>query len=99
MLMSEIKHYATYDNCDILLECISSATTFFKRQKFENTNHTSYRYPRKQSQSSKSKSLFIDYKLIKKQREEEMEETIRKEIASFQKFLHSPLFNDIKNMI
>ena len=97
--MPEIKNYAAYNNCDILLECISFATTFFKSQGFENSHHTSYRYSRKQSKSSKNKSLFVDYELIKKQREKEMEETMRKEIDSFQKFLHSPLFNDIKNMI
>lgn len=95
MLMNEIKDYAAHDDCDISLECISSAAPFFKKQGFNNTSRASYYYHRPQLLSTKRKSLFVDFALIKEQREEQN----RQEIESMQKFLKSPLFKDIMNMI
>ena len=94
LLINRIKEYASFDNCDIKLECISSAQTFFKKCGFVNTRGTDFNL-KKQNNSSNTGSLFVDYDLIRSQREE----LENKELKSFEKFLKSPLFKEFNNML
>lgn len=93
-LMDEVKDYAATEQCDITLECISSATTFFKRQGFTNTFSSSYAYPKKKALLRRKKTLFPNYELIAQERSRQTDD----EIKSFQKFLKSPLFKEIMNL-
>ena len=93
-LMEEVKSYASSDDCDITLECISKAIGFFKKQGFINKFSSTFFYPRKRTIFPKKKSLFVDYKLI----EQEREEKIKQEQESFQKFLQSQLFKEIMKL-
>lgn len=93
-LMDEVKAYAASDDCSISLECISNGCVFFKKQGFHNSSLTNYTYPRRKSLISKKKSPFVDYDLIEQERTKKVEDDIK----SFQKFLNSPLFNEIMKL-
>lgn len=94
-LMDEVKTYASADSCYINLECISHGCGFFKKQGFKNDYSSDFTYPNKSSSnSSVTDPLFVDYDLI----EQEREEHINQELASFQKFLKSSLFNEIMKL-
>ena len=93
-LMDEVKKYAAAEDCSITLECISNATSFFKKQGFKHQYSSTYTYPRKKILTFPKRSLFVDYVLIVQEREKQNE----REIKSFQKFLESPLFKDIMKL-
>ena len=92
--MNEIKEYALAENCDIKLECISNATTFFEKQGFTNVFSSSYTYPRKKALLRRKATLFPSYDLIRQEKDEKSAQ----EIKSFQKFLESPLFKEIMKL-
>lgn len=94
LLMNEIKEYALAENCDIKLECISNATTFFEKQGFTNVFSSSYTYPRKKALLRRKATLFPSYDLIRQEKDEKSAQ----EIKSFQKFLESPLFKEIMKL-
>ena len=93
-LMDEIKLYASSEDCDITLECISNATHFFSKQGFYNTFSSSYKYSRRKTFLKRKQPLFPSYELIEQERERQKEQ----EIKSFQKFLQSPLFKEIMKL-
>lgn len=93
-LMNEIKKYAAADYCDIALECISSAESFFRKQGFRNVSSSNYIYPRKKALFSVQHKLFADYSII----QQEQKEKDNQELESFQKFLKSPLFKEIMKL-
>lgn len=94
LLLDRIKEYAAVDNCAISLECISLAQTFFENRGFINTGGTKFSF-KKQDKPSNIGSLFVDYDLIRRQREEKENQ----ELKSFEKFLKSPLFKEFNNML
>lgn len=93
-LMSEIKKYAAADKCDIKLECISTSQKFFQKQGFIKKSLSSFYYPRRIIMHKPKTKLFVDYKLI----EEERIINEQQEMQHFEKFLKSPLFNEIMKL-
>ena len=92
--MEEVKKYAATEECDINLECISTATGFFQRQGFVKGHSSSFSYPRKRNLLKRKQPLFPSYELICQEREERN----KNEIKSFKKFLDSPLFKEIMKL-
>lgn len=70
-LMKQIKRHASQDNCEIVLECISSATEFFKKQGFFQRASSTYIRPSKKKFYLQKESLFVDYETIREKRETE----------------------------
>ena len=94
-LMNRIKEYAAQDNCSILLECISVGQKFFEKQGFNNLFSSAYAHPVPKKLISREDSLFVNYELIKQQEIEEQ----KQEQKTFNKFLQSPLFKHIMDMV
>lgn len=94
-LLETIKYYADSEGCNISLECLSSAQSFFSNHGFKkseiNFKYETSNYKEQTTQSP----IFLDYEQIKKENEAEDQ----KRIKEYKKFLSSQLAKDIFNML
>lgn len=105
LLLDIIKELAQRDNCYVKLECINESFSYFKNQGFKNSRGFNFIYEESNNQVQRSsiennliKPIFVDYSIIKQERQRRDEEELRRESESFQKFLKSPLFDYFNNL-
>lgn len=105
LLLDIVKELAQRDNCHVKLECINESFGYFKNQGFKNSRGFNFIYEESKNQVQRSsiennliKPIFVDYSIIKEERQRREEEELSKERESFQKFLKSPLFDYFNNL-
>lgn len=105
ILLDIVKELARRDNCHIKLECINESFKYFENQGFKNSGRFNFIYEERKNQIQKSsiksnfiKPIFVDYSILKEERQRRDEEGLSKEHESFQKFLKSPLFDYFNNL-
>lgn len=95
ILIETVKSYADIDGCNVDLECLTRAESFFRNHQFTNLDiHFKYISPNYQNPTGLS-PIYIDYNIIR-QRDKDEE---ARQIKSLKKFLSSPLAKDIFSML
>ena len=94
-LLQIIKNLAANDNSNITLECLTSATSFFKKQGFELIGGASYIFKNNNKSYKPGISIFPPYDIIK----QEIEQSEKQRAKIFMDFLDSPLFKNITDML
>lgn len=95
ILIERVKSYADIDGCNIDLECLTRAESFFRNHQFTNKDiYFKYSSPYYQKPTRRS-PIYMDYSIIREREKKEEE----RQIKSYKKFLESPLAKDIFSML
>lgn len=93
LLLNVVKQLASQDKCDIKLECINGARTFFEHHGFSFIAEGNYIYKSEKDKElslnvQMGKHIFPDYDMI----EEERNKQTNNNISEFKTFLDSPIY-------
>ena len=94
-LLETIKDYAKTDGCNISLECISNAQSFFLVHGFNNKGlHFKYEIPSSEITTIHS-PIYVDYQLILSEQQNET----KKQMQKYKEFLRSDLCKNLFDML
>ena len=94
-LLETIKKYAKIDGCNISLECISNAQSFFLAHGF-NSKGIHFNYETTSSEITTIHSpIYVDYQLILSEKEKEA----KKQMQKYKEFLKSDLCKNLLDML